>query len=58
MENLKNTYRIYSFDGKLMQDGSLNSEKIDVRHFSKGTYVLQVLSPDFEIMGNKRFVKE
>jgi hypothetical protein len=57
-ENMKNTYRIYSLDGKLMQDGSLNSEKIDISFFSKGTYVLQVLSPDFEIMGNKRFIKE
>jgi hypothetical protein len=55
--NANAIYRIYNLEGKFIKEEKLRSS-IDVSSLSKGNYILQILKQDFEIIANKRFVKE
>jgi hypothetical protein len=57
-DNKNVIYRIYSLDGKFIKEDKLQAESIDVSNLSKGNYIIQILKQDFEIIANKRFVKE
>jgi hypothetical protein len=57
-DNKNAIYRIYSLDGKFIKEDILQSLSIDISCLSKGNYIIQILKQDFEIIANKRFVKE